>query len=235
MASDTQRPLEYSSAEAIERFERAATASVPGREHAMRMAAALLAASVPQGGSILSVGVGSGLELSLLGSIRSDWMLTGIDPSAAMVEAARSRLTHDGMIDRTSLVVGLTDQLPETPAFDGATCIMVLPILPDNGAKGAFLASIGARLKPGGRLVFVSPVTEEAQTEMGPAWRWFQRGMGQSDAEIDALAGQVQREIQLVSEDRLGTLAIEAGFHPPKRFYQAMWFGGWFAEKRSAD
>lgn len=228
---ERERPLQYVSPEAIERFEHAATASIPGREHATRMAAALLAANVPEGGSILSVGTGSGLELSLLASSRPDWVLTGVDPSAPMIEAARNRLAQDGFSGRVSLAAGHLDDLPATPAFDGAVCIMVLPLLPDNGAKGALLAAIATRLKPGARLAFISPAIEGSQAELGPVWRWFQRGMGQSDAQIDALALQVQQEIQMVSEDRLKTLAVEAGFHPPKRFYQALWFGGWYTEK----
>lgn len=225
-------PLQYSSGEAIERFERAAANSVPGREHAMRMAAALLASRVPEGGSLLSVGTGSGLELALLASVRPDWTLTGVDPSAPMLGAARDRLTREGLIERCTLTLGIVDQIPAAPAFDGATCLMVLPLLPDNGAKAALLAAIAARLKPGAALVFTSPYTMDGQAEMAVAWRWFQRGMGHSEAEIETLAAQVQREIHFASEDRLMDLASQAGFLPPRRFYQALWFGGWIADKR---
>ncbi len=225
-------PLQYSSQAGIERFERAAANSVPGREHAMRMAAALLAASVPPGGSVLSVGTGTGPDISLLASIRPDWKLTGVDPSAPMIEVARNRLAQDGFSGRCRLLVGTADELPAEPVFDGASCLMVLPVLPDNGAKGALLASIAARLKPGARLVFTSPYTLDEQVEMGTAWRWFARGMGETDAGIEILAAQVRRDIHFTSEARLMELAAEAGFHPPQRFYQALWFGGWFAEKQ---
>ena len=229
---ESDGPIQYSSPAAIERFERTSANSIPGREPALRMAAALLAARVPEGGSILSVGTGTGLDLSLLASIRRDWTLTGVDPAAPMIDAARNRLANDGFSGRCTLLVGTADVLPAEPVFDGASCIMVLPVLPDNGAKGALLAAIAARLKPGARLVFTSPYTLNEQAEMGSAWRWYARGMGETDADIEVLAAQVRREIHFTSEERLMELAAEAGFQPPQRFYQALWFGGWFAEKQ---
>jgi tRNA (cmo5U34)-methyltransferase len=226
-----EKPLQYASADAIERFERAATASVPGRDHAMRMAAALLAGHVPQGGAILSVGVGSGAEIILLAQLRADWHLTGIDPSAPMIEAAHTRLAAEGVRDRATLHVGPLDVLPPRPAFDGATCFMVLPLLSNDGGKQGLLRGLAARLKPGSPLVFTTIYAEGRSEEMESAWRWFQRGMGQSDAEIKALAAQVRGEIHLARADALAAMLDDAGFAPPRQFYQALWFGGWITER----
>ncbi|HYO87654.1 MAG TPA: class I SAM-dependent methyltransferase [Candidatus Limnocylindrales bacterium] len=225
-------PLQYASAEAIARFERAATASVPGRDHAMRMAAALLAGRVPESGSLLSVGIGTGAEMSLLAAARPDWHLTGIDPSAPMVEAARDRLTREGVIGRAALAVGTVDALPAEPAFDGATCFMVLPLLGNDGPKRALLDGIAARLKPGASFVLTTVYTDASSDEMAQAWRWFQRGMGQSDAEVEALAAQVRGEIHPISSADLSKLLSAAGFTAPRQYYQALWFGGWITEKQ---
>jgi tRNA (cmo5U34)-methyltransferase len=197
----------------------------------MRMAAALLAGRVPQSGALLSVGVGSGVELVLLASLRADWHLTGIDPSGPMIEAAHARLTAEGVRDRATLHAGLLNVLPSHSAFDGATCFMVLPLLDNDGGKQGLLRGLAARLKPGAPLVFTTLYAEGRTDEMASAWRWFQRGMGQSEAEIEALAAQVRGEIHPARADVLAAMLAEAGFAPPRQYYQALWFGGWIAER----
>ncbi len=230
-SDESSRPLQYASAEMIDRFEQAATTSVPGRDHAMRMAAALLAGRVPQAGTVLSVGIGSGAEMILLAALRSDWRLTGVDPSGPMVEVARARLTTEGVIARATLLTGLLDMVPTEPVFDGATCFMVLPLLDNAGGKQALFRGLAARLKLGASLVFTTIYAEGRSDEMASAWRWFQRGMGQSDAEIEALATQVRGEMHRVRADELAVMLAEAGFTPPRQYYQALWFGGWVTEK----
>ena len=223
-------PLQYSSSDAVSRFERAANASLPGREAAIRMAASLLAAQIPANGSVLSVGTGTGLELSVLCSARPDWTITGVDPSAPMVELARARLEGEGSAERVTLMHGTVDQLPANTSFDGAICIMVLGILPNDRARHALLESVAVRLKPGSPFVFTLAYADPMGERFDSPWKAYQRGMGQNADEIDALFRQVRApDFYMPSESMVADLLTGSGFTPPKRFFQAYFFGGWMS------
>jgi tRNA (cmo5U34)-methyltransferase len=223
-------PLQYASTDAVARFERAANASIPGRESVMRMAASILAAQVPVNGSVLSVGAGTGLELSVLSKARPDWSLTGVDPAASMIELARARLETEAEMDRVTLVTGTVDQLPPGTTFDGAMCLMVLGILPNDGARRALLESVATRLKPGAPFVFTLAYADPLSEQFDGPWKWYQRGMGQHTDEIEALYRQVRTpDFYMPTETMLTDLLTASGFTPPHRFFQAFWFGGWMA------
>jgi tRNA (cmo5U34)-methyltransferase len=232
MTSSPGGPLQYASGDAVARFERAADASLPGRESVMRMAAAILAAQAPAGGSVLSVGAGTGLELSILLHTRPDWSVSGVDPSASMVELARARLAAETMADRLSLVTGTVDHLPSDVTFDGAICLMVLGILPNDAARRALMENVAQRLRPGAPFVFTLACGDPHSEDFESPWRWYQRGMGQNADEIEALVRQVRApDFYWPTEQAITNLLTASGFMQPRRFFQAFWFGGWVTGK----
>ncbi len=228
----TSRPFDFDSSYGST-YEATVRRAIPAHEHTMRMAAALLAARLPEDAHILAVGAGGGMELCELGAVRPDWRLTGVDPSGLMIDIARDRVARHGLSKRVTLVQGTTGDLPAEACFDAATCLMVLHMLPDDGAKAALLKPIAERLKPGAPLILTDAFGAALPEAYVPAWRWFQRGMGRTDEEITALELQVRAGVHFVPEARIAELLAEAGFAPPVQFFHAFWFGGWMTEKRS--
>lgn len=224
------RPFDFNSSYGST-YEATVRRAVPAHEHTMRLAAALLAARLPEHAEILVVGAGGGMELCELGLARPDWRMTGVDPSGLMIEMARDRVARHGLTDRVTLVHGTADDLPAGARFAAATCMMVMHMLPDNGAKAALLAPIAARLSSGAPLILTDAFGAALPEDYVPAWRWFQRGMGRQPEEIAALEQQVRSGVHFVPEARITALLDEAGFTPPVQFFHALWFGGWLTER----
>jgi tRNA (cmo5U34)-methyltransferase len=228
---NTARPFDFNSSYGST-YEATVRRAIPAHEHTMRLTAALLAARLPAQADVLVVGAGGGMELCELGALQPGWRLTGVDPSPLMVQIARDRVARHGLSDRVTLVQGTTDALPADACFDAATCLMVMHMLPDNGAKAALLAPIAARLKPGAPFVLSDAFGNALPEQYVPAWRWFQRGMGRKDEEIAALEAQVRAGVHFVPEARIVELLTEARFAPPDQFFHALWFGAWMTERQ---
>ncbi|HYO87655.1 MAG TPA: class I SAM-dependent methyltransferase [Candidatus Limnocylindrales bacterium] len=231
-AGMSTRPFDFDSSYGST-YEATVRRAIPAHEHTMRMTAALLAARLPENAHILVVGAGGGMEVCELGAARPGWHITGVDPSALMIDIARDRVARNGLSQRVTLVQGTADALPAEPLYDAATCMMVMHMLPDTGAKAALLAPIAARLKPGAPLILTDAFGDALPEGYVPAWRWFQRGMGRSEEEITALELQVRAGVHFVPEARIAELLAEAGFSAPVQFFHAFWFGGWMTEKGS--
>jgi len=96
----------------------------------------------------IDIGAGTGLlGLDLLHDIGS-MVLT--DPSAGMVEVARTKIEAEGIVDASAIVFDFpADEPPAGAPFDLAVSLLVLHHVDDTGAT---LRSIHAALAPGGRI-----------------------------------------------------------------------------------
>ena len=122
-------------------------------------------------GSVLEIGVGSGLNLPFYSAAVS--RLWGVDPSAELLAMARTKL------DRLSFPVDLlcqsAEQLPlDAASIDTVVTTWVLCSIPDPLAA---LREVKRVLKPGGRFLFVEPgaspdATVQAwQHRLDPIWK----------------------------------------------------------------
>jgi tRNA (cmo5U34)-methyltransferase len=214
-------------------YDRLVQQLIPGYASLARLAVSLLCCS-PLGSepaaSVLVAGCGTGAELLEARSQRPDWRLTAIDPSAAMLAAARHRLEgHEGIDWRRTTV----EDLEGRETFDGALSVLVLQSLPDDGTKLAFLSSMARLLRPGGQLVLVDrmrPERSPLQAQVEAAWRGFQRASGlatPSDALVSLTQGQ-----HPIGSARLTALVNAAGFGDPAPVFQALAFEGFVLQRR---
>lgn len=222
------------SAERAARYDGHAPKSIPGYEAMHRMACATLKHALPGAGHVLVIGAGTGKELTTLGEANPDWRFTGVDPSGDMLAVAREALAANGMAERAELCEGRVQDLPEEAAFDGATAVLVMHFLPDDGTMLDFLRAIAARLRPGAPLILVSQYgarPSPAFDETIAAWKHYQLGMGMAAGEVDERMERRLGANHYVPEARILELLQEAGFAGAAKFFQAFVVGGWSARR----
>ena len=244
---------------AAERYDLIQQQLIPGYGSLARLAVALLAASPlasEPGAEVLVAGCGTGAELLEAVAQRPDWRLGAIDPSAAMMVEARSRLAgaNSRLAGANSRLAGANSTLAGTPAIDwqqttveqlteapayqgryaGILSVLVLQSLADDGSKLAFLSGLARSLRPGGQLVLVdlmSTSLPSLEDQLARAWVGFQRASG-LQAPAEQLAPLTQG-LHPVGMARLTSLVNAAGFSDPARIFQALAFEGFLLQKPS--
>lgn len=204
---------------------------VPGFDGLHRMMSMLLAERVPDGGRVLVLGAGGGLELRTLADAHPGWSFDGVDPSAEMLRIARQ--TARAHVDRIRLIEGYVDAAPDGP-YDGATCLLTFHFIARE-QRLETLAQLHHRMKPGAPLVLAH--ISVPQAEPGRS-RWLARHVAYS-ADDQATPAALERARQAMAE-RLTILAPEeeeamlrqAGFSDATLFYAGLGFRGWVAYKR---
>jgi len=120
---------------------------------------------------VADVGTGTGILASELA--RLGLRVIGVDHSSRMLEAARAKLTQEGL-DGVELRQGEASALPlETAEVDAALAHMVIHYLPSPAEAIREMARV---VKPGGAVVvvdFVSHDHEWMRQELGVAWLGF--------------------------------------------------------------
>lgn len=207
------------------RYDGKVRATVPGYDALHQMTGGLLSTLVQAAKAhILVAGAGGGTELTVLGALNCDWALHGFDPSPEMTALARHRVSEEGLTEHVVLHQGFIDQMPPGLTFDGATALLVMHFLPDNGAKLQFLQAIAARLRPGSPFILADMHCDAGQDAvLYEAWTKY---VEQSEYDAASLAGDLA-SLHVVPETRILELLRAAGFDNTRRFYSACIFGGW--------
>lgn len=201
------------------------------------LAACMLAASLGHSPSanVLVVGAGgTAQEIIAMASLEPGWHFTAVDPSAPMLDAATQQLQAHDLQHRTTVQLGLVDDLPADQLFDAATLIGVLHHLNGDEPKLAILRSIQARLKPGAPLIVAgNHYAYASQPLLLAAWgqRWRQQGA--SAEEVKAKLGKIlQGADPPHSEAAVQALLHEAGFGEATRFFSSLFWGAWLTCKK---
>ncbi len=210
--------------------EKGPAAFMPGQPGVLQMAGVLLAERAPSDGHVLVVGAGGGLDTRALATMQPGWRFTGVDPAPKMLDLARHILGEETM-RRVDLIEGGVEAAPEGP-FDGATLILVLGLIPDDGSKLATLREIRRRLKPGAAFILVdrcdSPDSPLFDRNMDRYVAYAAASGVDPDTLKNAKASH-RGNPGLATADRDEALLAEAGFRDIEAFYHAMNWHGWVA------
>lgn len=224
---DTAPPLQ------VAQYDDIISKFVPGYGSIFQLALAYFRAKLPPRASLLIVGAGTGKELVNFGQAVPGWSLTGVDPSAHMLELARLKVAQHNLAEQVTLHRGIVEELPTTRRFDAATCILVMHFLPDDGTKLAVLSSIASRLKPGAPLVLVDIYGGRTFVkQFGSTWIVHGEQMGIPKEAMEKME-KVHDEIYPISEARTLELFEQAGFMNAQRFYTALIYSGWIVIRES--
>jgi len=229
----------------VSRFERAPAASfsdpkvvadyaeramklVPGLLDMQKMAAVLLAERAPRDARVLVVGAGGGVELKTFAEAHAGWRFDGVDPSAEMLNLARTTL--GSLASRVELHKGYVAVAPEGP-FDAATCLLTLHFTA-TAERLRTLREIHRRLKHGAPLV----VMHFSFDQSGAARRlWLSRyaafavANGVEPEKARIAAATIDEQLPILSPEQDEALMREAGFADVEVFYVGLAFRGWVA------
>ena len=211
-------------------IEKGPPAFAPGHAGLMQMIGVLLGETMPADGSVLVIGAGGGLETRYLAAVEPHWRFVGVDPAAAMLDLARAT-AGDVAGDRLTLIEGTVADAPAGP-FDAATCILVLGLVPDDGAKLELLRQARRRLRPGAPFVLVDQCLDRGAADFAVRLDRYSAYARRSGVDDDVVAGAraaIAALDSMVPAPRNEQLLVEAGFIGTELFYLGMAWRGWLS------
>jgi tRNA (cmo5U34)-methyltransferase len=188
----------------------------------------LLAETVSDDAQILVLGAGGGLEIKALADFRPGWHLSGVDPSADMLQLAREIAAEHAA--RVDLREGYIQDAPAGP-FDAATSLLTFHFIPREQRLDT-LREIRRRLKPGAPFILSHISFPQSEPERS---KWIARHVayGQADNVDPAIAAKAREAIStrltILPPEEEEAMLREAGFVGVSLFYAAFSFRGWVA------
>ena len=203
-------------------------AFAPGHGGLLQMIGVLLGEVMPEDGQLLVVGAGGGLETRYLADVEPAWRFVGVDPASAMLDLARA-VASPVAGDRMTLIHGTAADAPTGP-YDGATCILVLGLVADDGSKLSLLEEVRCRLTPGAPFILVDQCIDlsasDAPRRLERYGAYALRSGVPAGTVADAKAA-VAASTSMVADGRDVELLEQAGFHDTELFYAGMAWRGW--------
>jgi tRNA (cmo5U34)-methyltransferase len=218
----------------VARYEEIARKAVFGYDQLFTMALSILEVNHNEAANVLVVGCGSGMELTTFGNIMPNWRITGVDPSAKMIQLAKTKIDEYNLNERILLYQGYVEGLPEKETYDYSTLIFVLRFIPETKDKISLLNNISKRLKPGAKLIIIDQYGDpnnEAFINMSNSWKNFMKYEGASPELVEKIFNQAG-EHSLINEQELLEILSESGFEKLNRFYNSFIHGGWIVQKK---
>lgn len=216
----------FSDPAVVARYAERARRSVPGYDVMLGLVEQILAQEVPDGGRVLVVGAGGGLELTHLAERHQGWTFDGVDPSAEMLQLARD--TMGPLAASAVLHEGYINTAPDGP-FDAATCLLTLHFLPSD-ERLRTLREIRSRLRPGAPLLtfHTSVPAGDRRADWLERYALHAAGPGADPAQVAQSVAQLFALPILSPEEDEGLLRA-AGFAVEGTYYAALTLRGWLA------
>ena len=226
-------PVRYFDESVASRYDQGIRVSCPSYDALHQMIAPWLLL-LPRESNFLSAGAGTGAEIIALGKRFPAWRFVGVDVSAQMLQACRSRIAEAELANPVTFFNGRLEDYQAPAPFDAASSIFVVHFIKGRDEKLAYLRSIASNLKPGGVFVLADLFGDMRSPEFvrllqGWLMSFISQGVGAES--LAQNAAHILTNIAFMPESELLALLLEAGFADPLRFYQSFLFGGWVATK----
>lgn len=217
----------------VEEYDKSMRLYCGAYEEIFKITHSCLRARLPETARLLVVGAGTGMEICEFAPLNPGWSFCGVDPSADMLALAGRKLSERSLANHIELKKGYVDELEDDAQFDGATCVLVMHFLKDDGSKRALLESIGRRLKRGAPLVLIDGFGEPGNAEFEEAkaaWKQYPILHGVPGGAVEkAFRDVIMKMVQFVPEARIFDLLKTAGFTRTFRYYSGFLYGGWMS------
>lgn len=220
----------FSTPEAVSGYAERTTRIVPGLRDLHRMTGLLLAERAPDDARVLVLGAGGGLELKAFADAQPRWRFDGVDPSAEMLQLARTTLGP--LASRVNFHEGYIDTAPDGP-FDAAACLLTLHFLQENDRLQT-VREVHRRLKPGAPFVVAH---HSVPNGTGDLDRWLARyaafaaAPGAASMQAESGIRAMKERLPILSPEQDAALLREAGFAGVELFYAGFTFKGWVGYK----
>ena len=184
---------------------------------------------------ILIAGAGTGTETITIASARPAWRIVAVEPSAQMMTVLKERVLRHSSELHVALVQGTVCDLPQNELYDGATAILVMHLLPDDGTKLVFLRSIIQRLKRNARFILIDgqrELSDDHTQRFLTAWQTYCRERGTPQSTLDRHSNAITSgESPFISESRTIELLQQAGFGRIDKCFSVFHWNGYVCEK----
>lgn len=199
---------------------------VPGLADLHRMTGLLLAERLGKTARILVLGAGGGMELRALATMQPSWRFDGVDPSAEMLELARTTL--GAMASRVTFHDGYIQSAPEGP-FDGAVSLLTLHFLPEDERRRT-VSAVHRRLAPGAPFVVAHhsfPTAGAGKDKWLSRYAAFAAESGVPMAQPDKSIAVMKQRLPVLPPEQDEAILRDCGFRDIDLFYAAFTFKGW--------
>lgn len=220
--------------DAVARYADRTARLVPGLHDLHRMVGVLLAERTPSDARVLVLGAGGGLEARALAEMQPGWRFDGVDPSAEMLQLARTTLGETGA--RVTFHEGYIDSAPEGP-FDAATCLLTLHFL-QAAERERTVREVARRLRPGAPFAVAH---HSFPTQPSEKDKWLGRNAAYSVASGGVSPSQAAGSIKAMKEhlpvlppEQDEEILRKSGFAGIELFYTALTFRGWICRKEAS-
>lgn len=178
--------------------------------------------------NLLVAGCGTGNEIEKFVQSSNNWKITGIDPSPQMLNLAKERFKN---FKNVNFVEGVVSDLDSENTFDAATLLLVLHFLKDDGEKLNILKNIADRMNFGASFVLldITGTKKHIKKNLQILKAFLPSSLDEN--QIDSRIERIETKINYVSEERLNSLLLEAGFEEPLRFFQSSIYSGYITKK----
>ena len=202
---------------------------------ALRFSMRFVMNDLPADAHVLCVGLGTGTELVEMAKFHANWRFTAVEPATAMLDVCRARVIELGLSERCTFHEGRLDSLPESQAFDGATCLMVSHGIKERDARIGFFGEVAARLKPGALLVssdLSSDVSTFDYQKLLASWIAMMEFSQIPPDEIERfISGYVSNNVVLPPHE-VESIIKAGGFEMPIVFFQGLLIRAWVSRRK---
>lgn len=186
---------------------------------------------------ILTVGAGGGEEIINMLQRKKDWLITGVDPSASMLDMAKQRVSQLQMEARVTWYETTLNKVSAEAVYDAAVSLLVIHFVEN---RLPFLQEIAQRLQPGAPLVLAfiqGEMKSSAFQQELQMLSLFMKRQGLEKEVFSSFKDRLGRATYPVPEKEMRGHLIEAGFRDIRPYFQAGMIKGLVCKRgcREAD